>query len=107
MNDMDKLTITHSPEYKEYIAALCHLAGGYVPRIRRKIAEQAFEKFQNETIRSLVLAYGEQYEKLQKDRLTDFEMVANDPELFGHGLEDPCLNRAGSYAETIKFFFDI
>lgn len=107
MTDHEKFEITHSTEYNTYIEALCILASGYVPKIRRKIAEKAFENFQNQTIRTLVLAYGEQYKKLQEQRLFDFKNVADDPEMFGHGLEDFCMNKASSYADAIKLLFEV
>ena len=107
MNEINKLSITHSAEYKTYIAALCHLASSYVPEIRRQFASQAFEKYQNETIRSLVLAYGKEWEKLQESRLSDFELAANHPDWDCISLGDSCLNNARSYAEAIKFFFGI
>lgn len=105
MTDYEKFDITHSTEYKAYIEALCRLASDYVPKIRRQFAEKAFELFQNETIRFLVAAYYEEAKKLDEYRLRDFELVANDPELYGHGLQDDCLNHAKSYADTIKLFF--
>lgn len=107
MTDHEKYTITRTEEYKTYVAALCSLASGYVARIRRQFAEKAFDNYQNETIRKLVLAYGQELEKLQKMRLDDFTLVANDPEMFGHGLEDSCLNKAKSYADAIRFLFEI
>ena len=108
MKDLDKLHITQSAEYKAYIAALCELASNYVAKIRRQFAEKAFDNYQNEAVRSLVLAYGAELEKLRADRLRDFTWVADDPEAFG-GLEldDSCLNKAQSYADAIKFLFDI
>ena len=105
MFDSKKFEITHSPEYKEYLAALCRLASGYVPKIRRQFAEKAFEKYSDPTLRRLVLEYGKEAKKLDASRLSDFELVAENPELYGHGLEDSCLNKAGSYGDAIKLFF--
>ena len=105
MTDIEKFDITHSEEYKTYIKALCRLASGYIPEIRRQYAEKAFKMFQNETIRKLVLAYGTEIEKLDAERLGDFNLVADDPELFGHGLQDSCFNNAVHYAQAIKLFF--
>lgn len=105
MTDIEKFDITHSEEYKTYIKALCRLASQYIPKIRRQFAEKAFELFQNETIRKLVLAYGIEIEKLDEDRLRDFNLAADYPESLAHGLEDSCLNNAGHYAQAIRLFF--
>lgn len=105
MTDFEKFDITHSEEYKAYIAALCRLASDYVPRIRRQIAEKAFDNYSDPTLRRLVLEYGKECEKLDADRLRDFEMVANAPELYAHGMQDSCLNHAAHYAAAIKLFF--
>lgn len=105
MTEYEKYEITRNEEYKAYIAALCRLASGYVSRIRREFAEKAFEKFNDPTIRRLVLEYGKECEKLDEQRLRDFTMAANDPSLLAHGLEDSCLNNARHYGEAIKLFF--
>ena len=107
MTDLEKLHVTNSEEYKAYLAALCELASGYVSKIRRQFAEKAFELYQNEAVRSLVLAYGVEVEKLRADRLRDFTWAANDPAIFGDRLDDSCLNKAESYGDAIKFFFGI
>ena len=107
MNEDKRFEITHSEEYKPYIEALCCLASDYVPRIRIQFAEKAVDKFQDETIRKLVLAYGEQAKKLDDDRLQDFMWKAAHPEMMAHNLEDSCLNKARSYHDAIKFLFEI
>ena len=107
MNNHEKMTITLSPEYKEYTAALCRLASQFVPRIRRQFAEKAFDLYNNETLRRLVIAYGEEAKKLDEYRLREFTIVANNPEHFPHELDDDCLNRAKSYSDSIRFFFEI
>lgn len=104
MTDHEKFQITQSEEYKTYIAALCRLASGYIPEIRRQLAEKALENFQNETLRRLVLAYGEEIQKLDADRLREFSWAASNPET-GYSLEDSCLNNAEHYAAAIKLFF--
>lgn len=105
MTDTEKFKITQSEEYKTYIAALCRLASGYVPKIRLQFAEKALENFQSKTLRTLVIAYGEECKKLDADRLRDFMWKANDPETLCHNLEDSCLNNAEHYAAAIKLFF--
>lgn len=97
-------TTTKHPEYNAYIKALCRLASSYVPEIRKQFAAKAVENFQNETLRALVLAYGEETEKLDAARLQDFTWAARDIETAG-SLEDTCLNNAKHYAATIKFFY--
>ena len=104
----ENFEITHSEEYKAYIAALCRLASTYVSRIRVKFAERAFEKYADPTIRKLVLAFGEEAKKLDEDRLRDFEWVSE----YGAGgakdrLNDSCLIYAGDYARAIWFLFGI
>lgn len=104
MVDIKRLEITQSEEYKGYIKALCRLAYAYVPEIRKQFAAKAFDMYSNETIRKLVLAYGEEIEKLEKDRLRDFSFAADytDSE---YSLEGSCLNNAGHYEAAIKLFF--
>ena len=103
--------IIRSEEYKKYIKALSRLSFDYVSRIRVKFAEQAFEKYQDESIRRLVLAYGEQIEKLEAHHLDDFSRIAEhvaigiDDHHDNDSLEDWCLNSAKHYAEAIKLFF--
>lgn len=106
MNNNIDYSITASAEYKAYIMALCNLASDYVARIRQQFAAKAYEMYQNETVRKLVLAYGDEYMKLQSSRLFDFEMAAHHPHDNSY-LEDTCLNNAGHYAAAIKFFFEI
>lgn len=96
--------ITSSEEYKTYISALCRLASGYVPNIRRQFAEKALENFKNETLRTLVIAYGEEMKKLDADRMREFEWAVKYPEHESR-LEDSCLNKAAHFEATIKFFY--
>ena len=107
MEDIERLKIRQSEEYKQYLAALCRLASQYVPRIRRQFAVQAFDKFQDTTVRRLVLAYGEEIEKLSKDRLRDFKFLAEHTEADYMSMEDSCLAHAGQYGEAIKFLFGV
>lgn len=104
MEDIKKFEITQSAEYKAYIEALCHLACVYIAEIRRQFAAKAFELYGNETIRRLVLAYGEEIKKLEADRLREFKFAADYPES-AYSLEDSCLNNAQHYAAAIKLFF--
>lgn len=104
MLDTKRFEITHSDEYKTYIKALAKLACQYVPEIRRQYAAKAFELFANETIRQLVLAYGEEVEKLEADRLREFAYAADYTDI-EYSLEDSCLNNAGHYAAAIRLFF--
>lgn len=99
--------ITNSDEYKTYLNALCHLASGYVSRIRVRFAEQAYEMYQNETIRKIVLAYGEEYDRREKDRLRAFTHTATYGAVTDECLDDSCLNNASAYGQTIKMLFDI
>ena len=99
--------IINSEDYKEYLKALCHLASGYVSRIRVQFAEKAYEMYQNETVRRIVLAYGEEIEKLEHDRLKDFERAARYGACTVESLEDSCLNHADHYGQTLKMLFDI
>lgn len=107
METIEKITITQSEEYKNYLSALSRLAAQYVPRIRRQFAVQAFDKFQDTTVRRLVLAYGEEVKKLSEDRLRDFKFLSEHTDADYMSLEDSCLNNAGHYGETINFLFGI
>ena len=107
MTDIEKMRITQSDEYKTYLRSLCRLASSYVSRIRVQFAEKAFEKYQNETIRRLVLAYGEEIEKLDNSRLFDFTSVSEHGATTPERLEDTCLNNARHYSAAIKLLFDI
>ena len=104
MSENERFEIIHSAEYKTYTEALCRLASQYIPEIRRQYAAKAVELFKNETIRRLVLAYGEEAKKLESERLREFEWAANYPET-AYTLEDSCLNNARHYAEAINLFF--
>lgn len=98
--------ITRTEEYKSYMKALCRLAFQYVSEIRVQFADKAYEMYQNETIRMIVLEYGKEAERLDKDRLFDFTHISE----FGprdYGMPDTCLNNARHYAATIYMLFDI
>lgn len=99
--------ITSSEEYKTYMKALCRLASGYVPRIRVQFAAKAYEKYQDETTRRIVLAYGEESEKHDEYLLRHFTLASEyeTPEV--HIVENDILNNARHYASTIKMLFDI
>ena len=99
--------ITSSEEYQQYLWSLCKLASGYVSRIRVQFAEKAYEMYQNETIRRIVLAYGEEIEKLEHDRFRDFRHAAQYGACTPDSLDDSCLNNARHYGNTIKMLFDI
>jgi len=101
------LKITHSEEYKKYIEALCQLASGYVSRIRVQFAEKAYDMYQNETVRRIVLAYGDELEDLYRHRLMDFRYAADFGAVSQDSLEDFPLNHARHYGATIKMLFDI
>ena len=104
-------TILHSDEYKQYMKALSRLASEYVSKVRVKFSERAFEKYQDESIRRLVLAYGREAEDLDRRRLADFTSLADhmalglDDHHTDEDLNDWPLNNANSYSEAIKFLF--
>ena len=98
--------LSNTEEFNTYLEALCHLASRYVERIRKQFAEKAVEMYHNETVRQIVLAYSEEYKKLEEDRLRDFRWVASRPEN-DYTLDDSCLNKSKSYADTIWFLFGI
>lgn len=102
----------YSEEYMNYAKCLSYLASGYVPSIRKKFAAKAQEMYNNETVRKLVLAYGAEYEKKQADFEKEFLWAAQDePEHTANyseiQFETSCLNKATSYGEALKFFFEI
>lgn len=109
MNYYEELKIKQSEEYKEYLKALCRWSSQFVTRIRAQYARKAFQMYQNETVRRIVLAYGEEAEDLDKHRLQDFDFIADHPEheTAEVALEDWCLNKANSYGETIALLFEI
>lgn len=102
-----ELKIINSEEYKEYLKGLCHLASQYVSRIRVQFAEKAYDMYQNETVRRIVLAYEEEYEDRESSRLKDFTFVAHYGATTEECLDDFCLNHASAYGQTIKMLFDI
>jgi hypothetical protein len=105
-NTIENLKIIHSAEYKRYIQSLCWIAEDYVERIRAQFAVKAFEMYQNETARKIVLAYGEEHEKREQDRLRDFSFASENPDSCW-SLKDNCLNHAEHYAQTVKMLFGI
>lgn len=106
MKEQD-LNITQSIDYKLYLKALCRLASDYVSRIRVQFAEKAYEMYQNETVRRIVLEYGKEAEQLDEYRLRDFCHVAEFGATTPDHLNDSCLCNAKHYAATIKMLFDI
>jgi hypothetical protein len=104
---VEEMKIMHSEEYKAYIKALCWVAEDYVSSIRVQFAEKAFEMYSNETVRKIVMAYGEEHEKLEDRRLRDFMHVAEFGAFTKESLNDDCLNNARHYAATIKMLFEI
>ena len=103
---IETLKITQSEEYKSYLKSLCWIAEGYVSRIRVQCAQKAFEMYQNETVRKIVLAYGVEHEKLEERRLRDFTFASEHPSN-EYSMDDDCLNNARHYAQTIKMLFEI
>lgn len=98
--------ITRTEEYKNYMKALCRLACQYVSEIRVQFADKAYDMYQNETVRKIVLEYGKEAEKLDEDRLRSFRHVSE----YGptdYGMPDTCLSNAEHYAKTIYMLFDI
>ena len=102
-----EIKITSSANYDLYLHALCKLSSQYVSRIRVQFAEKAYEMYQNETVRRIVFAYGEEIEKLEHDRFRDFKYTAAHGAVTPESLEDSCLNNAKHYGNTIKMLFDI
>lgn len=109
MTELEEMSIKHSEEYQTYLKALCRWASQYVTRIRAQYARKAFKMYQNETVRRIVLAYGEEAEDLDKHRLHDFDFIADHPEweTAETALEDWCLSKASSYGQTIALLFEI
>lgn len=96
----------NTEEYKAYIKGLCLLASEYVSRIRLQFARKADAMYLDPTVRRLVIAYGEEIEKLNDSRLRDFRFHAEHPDL-DTDLDDNCLNNAYHYGQAIKLLFDI
>ena len=101
-----------SEEYKQYIAALADCACYYVDRIRIQFAEKAYQNYFNETIKKLVIAYGEESEKLRKQRERDFYFaVEYYDDYIKEGREvsvkDSCINKEKAYREALLLLFDI
>lgn len=99
--------ITQSEEYKAYIKALCTLSSQYVTRIRAQFCIKAYEMYQDKTVRRIVLAYGEEHEKLEEYRLMKFMWESEKEEPDETFLKDDVLNKANAYGDTIKMLFDI
>ena len=96
------------PQFEEYISALCNLAATYVSRIRKQFADKAVEKFQDATIRKLVLAYGEEVKKQNEYRLRQFKYEARWGENEANRLnDDHLLIHDQEYEKAIYFLFDI
>lgn len=108
MNNEQDYTITNSEEYKEYISALCRCSSQWVASIQIQYARKAYQMYQNETVRKLVLEYGRQIEKLDKTLLDQFRWACRDgDEARETSLYGDCLNLSGSLAKTIHYLFDI
>ena len=105
--NIEKLQIIQTEEYKAYLKALCRLSSGYVSRIRVQFAERAFDKYQDATIRRIVLAYGEEIEELDEYRYRHFVYVSQHGAVTPESLTDDVLNHAQHYGATIKMLFEI
>ena len=103
----EKMKTTQTEEYKVYMKSLCKLASHYVSRIRVQFAEKAYEMYQNETIRKLVLEYGKEVEKLEESRLRDFNYVSDYGATTPDSLDDTVLNYSNAYGKAVWFFFGI
>ena len=101
--------ITSSEEYQDYLKALFDLAWGYIPQIRKQFADRAYEKYQDETTRRIVLAYGKEREEAKDRIFRQFQNVSkyDDWSSEEFNYEVSCLNMAASYGNTIKMLFDI
>lgn len=107
MNGQD-LSITLSEEYKAYLSALSKLSSKWVTRIRLQFARKAYNCYQDETIRKLVLAYGEETKKREADRLRNFEYAAEWSDCSEDHLEDShCLIHDEEYGRALYLLFDI
>lgn len=107
-----EISVLLSEEYKQYIEALSDCACYYVERIRVQFAEKAYQNYFNETIKKLVLAYGEQAEKLRKERARDFAFAVEYFEDYADEgktvhIDDSCINKTKSYREALYLLFDI
>lgn len=102
------LSIILSEEYKQYLSALCKLSSRWVSRIRVQFANKAYNFYQDETIRKLVLAYGEEAEKREHERLREFTNAAEWLDAKDEYLEDShCLIHDEEYAQALYFLFEI
>lgn len=99
--------IINSEEYKEYLKALCKLASRWVSKIRVQFAEKAYEMYLDKTVRRIVMAYGNECDKLQKDRFREFSFASHFGATTPDQLKDTCLNNAEHYAKTLMMLFDI
>ena len=110
--DIDYKILT-SEDYQKYMKGLALYSFQYVESVRRKFAVKAWEMYQNETVRKLVIAYGEEYTAREQSYIRDFCFAVEhyEPEKIQELNEahfgTSCLNRAHSYGDTIKFFFGI
>lgn len=107
MYNPERFKTIQSPEYQTYQEALAQLASPYVSRIRIQYAMKAYEMYQNPTVRKLVLAYWEDYKKLEQDWTRSFQFVAENGIFQWTSMEDTCLSNAGAYAKAIELLFDI
>lgn len=102
------LSIILSEEYKQYLSALCKLSSRWVSSIRVQFANKAYNFYQDETIRKLVLAYGEEVKKREDERLRNFTNAAEWLDPTEDFLEDSrCLIHDEEYAQALFFLFEI
>ena len=109
----ERIKLTHQEDYEKYIKGLAHVSERWVAHIREQFARKAVEMFKNETVRKLVLAFEDEYEKLQDDYARSFRWAANhyavveEDDNYNPSLETSCLNKAESYADAIWLLFGI
>ena len=102
------LKITLSQEYKDYLAILSELSSCWVSRIRMQFARKAYNMYQDETIRKLVFAYGEEHKKREDERIRQFSFAAEWLDRDDDYLRDShCLIHDEEYRQTLYFLFEI
>ena len=101
-------TITTSEEYKEYLSALCRCSSTWVASIRVQYARKAYRMYQDETVRKLVLKYGEEAKKADAYELREFTWASEEEDdAKADRLHGDCLNIASALAKTIHYLFEI
>jgi hypothetical protein len=80
MKKIQDIEIISTKEFKEFIEDLAYFANNYITKIRRQLTENAFEIYQNETVKKMLHEYRVLAEKDLKDLIYGMQHQIENPD---------------------------